>query len=52
MSYVSGDITRNLAAVGGPARSGIGALYMPLARPYDRGTAPAGDAWKLSASGG
>ncbi len=26
---------------------GIGALYMAIARPYDRGTAPAGDAWKL-----
>jgi hypothetical protein len=27
---------------------GIGALYMLLARPYDRGIAPAGDAWKLA----
>jgi amino acid transporter len=27
--------------------AGIGALYMMLARPYDHGTAPAGDAWKL-----
>jgi amino acid transporter len=27
---------------------GIGALYMLAARPYDRGQAPAGDAWKLS----
>jgi amino acid transporter len=27
---------------------GIGALYMLLARPYDAGTAPAGDAWKLA----
>jgi amino acid transporter len=27
---------------------GIGALYMLLARPYDVGTAPAGDAWKLA----
>jgi amino acid transporter len=27
---------------------GIGALYMLLARPYDHGTAPAGDAWKLT----
>jgi amino acid transporter len=27
---------------------GIGALYMIVARPYDRGNAPAGDAWKLS----
>jgi amino acid transporter len=27
---------------------GIGALYMLLARPYDTGTAPAGDAWKLA----
>jgi amino acid transporter len=27
---------------------GIGALYMIVARPYDRGQAPAGDAWKLS----
>jgi amino acid transporter len=27
---------------------GIGALYMLLARPYDHGTAPAGDAWKLA----
>jgi hypothetical protein len=27
---------------------GIGALYMIVARPFDRGTAPAGDAWKLS----
>jgi amino acid transporter len=26
----------------------IGALYMVLARPYDHGTAPAGDAWKLN----
>jgi amino acid transporter len=25
----------------------IGALYMLIARPYDHGTAPAGDAWKL-----
>jgi amino acid transporter len=29
---------------------GIGALYMLLARPYDHGTAPAGDAWKLGKS--
>ncbi|MBU6442309.1 MAG: amino acid permease [Alphaproteobacteria bacterium] len=27
---------------------GIGALYMVLGRPYDHGTAPAGDAWKLA----
>jgi amino acid transporter len=27
---------------------GIGALYMLVARPYDAGTAPAGDAWKLA----
>ena len=27
---------------------GVGALYMLLARPYDRGDAPAGDAWKLA----
>jgi len=27
---------------------GVGLLYMVLARPYDRGTAPAGDPWKLS----
>jgi amino acid transporter len=27
---------------------GAGALYMLLARPYDRGGAPAGDAWKLA----
>jgi amino acid transporter len=27
---------------------GIGGLYMIVARPFDRGTAPAGDAWKLS----
>jgi len=27
---------------------GAGALYMILARPYDSGTAPAGDAWKLA----
>jgi amino acid transporter len=27
---------------------GLGTLYMLLARPYDTGTAPAGDAWKLS----
>jgi amino acid transporter len=27
---------------------GLGALYMLLARPYDAGTAPAGDAWKLA----
>jgi amino acid transporter len=26
---------------------GLGAIYMLLARPYDAGTAPAGDAWKL-----
>jgi amino acid transporter len=26
---------------------GIGAVYMTTARPYDRGDAPAGDAWKL-----
>jgi hypothetical protein len=26
---------------------GVGALYMLIARPYDHGTAPAGDAWKL-----
>jgi hypothetical protein len=26
----------------------IGALYMLLARPYDTGSAPAGDAWKLA----
>jgi len=26
----------------------IGAVYMTLARPYDVGTAPAGDAWKLA----
>ncbi|HTZ69315.1 MAG TPA: amino acid permease, partial [Acetobacteraceae bacterium] len=25
-----------------------GVLYMVLGRPYDRGTAPAGDAWKIS----
>jgi amino acid transporter len=25
----------------------VGALYMTIGRPYDRGTAPAGDAWKL-----
>jgi amino acid transporter len=29
---------------------GIGALYMVLARPYDAGSAPAGDAWKLAKS--
>lgn len=27
---------------------GTGLLYMWLARPYDKGTAPAGDAWKFS----
>jgi amino acid transporter len=27
---------------------GLGALYMLLARPYDRGNAPAGDAWNLA----
>ncbi|SDI06081.1 APC family permease [Pseudomonas panipatensis] len=27
---------------------GLGLLYMLLFRPYDKGTAPAGDAWKLS----
>lgn len=27
---------------------GLGALYMIAARPYDVGTAPAGDAWKLA----
>lgn len=27
---------------------GLGAAYMVLARPYDRGTAPAGDAWTLA----
>jgi NhaP-type Na+/H+ or K+/H+ antiporter len=26
---------------------GFGALYMLLARPFDHGEAPAGDAWKL-----
>ncbi len=30
---------------------GAGLLYMLLAKPYDKGTAPAGDAWKLSRSG-
>lgn len=28
--------------------AGIGALYMALGRPYDHGTAPAGDAWTLA----
>jgi amino acid transporter len=28
----------------------VGALYMLLAKPYDHGTAPAGDAWKLHPS--
>jgi hypothetical protein len=27
---------------------GIGGLYMVLARPYEAGDAPAGDAWKLA----
>ena len=27
---------------------GLGLLYMWLAKPYDHGTAPAGDAWKIS----
>jgi hypothetical protein len=27
---------------------GVGVLYMLLARPYDHGTAPAGDAFKLT----
>jgi amino acid transporter len=27
--------------------AGIGVLYMLIGRPYDRGTAPAGDAWNL-----
>ena len=27
--------------------AGIGVLYMLIGRPYDRGAAPAGDAWKL-----
>lgn len=27
---------------------GLGALYMVLGRPYDHGSAPAGDAWKLA----
>ncbi|HXL99627.1 MAG TPA: amino acid permease [Rhizomicrobium sp.] len=27
---------------------GLGALYMLAGRPYDRGNAPAGDAWKLA----
>jgi amino acid transporter len=27
---------------------GLGLLYMWLAKPYDHGTAPAGDAWKVS----
>jgi hypothetical protein len=27
---------------------GVGALYMIAARPYDSGSAPAGDAWKLA----
>ncbi|HWU64625.1 MAG TPA: amino acid permease [Ensifer sp.] len=31
--------------------AGSGAIYMALARPYERGTAPAGDAWKNGASG-
>ena len=26
---------------------GIGAFYMTIGKPFDRGTAPAGDAWKL-----
>jgi amino acid transporter len=29
---------------------GAGTLYMLLARPYDRGAAPAGDAWKLGST--
>ncbi|MFC5696697.1 APC family permease [Pseudomonas sp. GCM10022186] len=29
---------------------GAGFLYMLLAKPYDKGTAPAGDAWKFSKS--
>jgi amino acid transporter len=28
---------------------GLGAIYMLLARPYDHGTVPAGDAWKTAA---
>jgi amino acid transporter len=31
------------------AITGIGELYMIFARPYDHGTAPAGDAWRLGA---
>ena len=27
---------------------GLGLLYMWIAKPYDHGTAPAGDAWKVS----
>ncbi len=27
---------------------GAGLAYMLLGKPYDKGTAPAGDAWKLS----
>jgi amino acid transporter len=27
---------------------GLGLVYMWLAKPYDHGTAPAGDAWKVS----
>jgi hypothetical protein len=30
------------------AIAGIGYISMVLARPYDSGTAPAGDAWKLA----
>jgi hypothetical protein len=26
----------------------LGLVYMWLAKPYDHGTAPAGDAWKVS----
>jgi hypothetical protein len=31
------------------AIAGAGALYMIVARPYDRGDAPSGDAWKIRA---
>ncbi|MNG39330.1 hypothetical protein D3C84_1273670 [compost metagenome] len=27
---------------------GAGLVYMLLGKPYDKGTAPAGDAWKFS----
>jgi amino acid transporter len=43
--YVNYSLSLSVAAV---VVSGL--LYMTLGRPYDRGVAPAGDAWKIGAS--